>query len=463
MADKKWKKTPLKNLCVRIGDGLHGTPNYTTKSDFFFINGNNLKKGKIIITKDTKTITESDYKNNYIELNRNSLLLSINGTIGNMAFYNGEKVMLGKSSAYLNFKTEINKFYYYYFQLKGVQDYFYNVATGSTIKNLSLESIQNFEVPVPDENEWKNIASILSSLDAKIELNNKINAELEAMAKILYDYWFVQYDFPISAEQAAAMGKPNLQGKPYKSSGGKMVYNQELKREIPEGWEVKELAEWIEKDKSGDWGKEAKQGNYTEKVSCIRGTDINGLNGKGEVKAPIRYILEKNSNKILEPNELIVEISGGSPTQSTGRLGYITKGTLERFDNPLICSNFCKAISLKDSKQLFYFVFLWNSIYENDILFGWEGKTSGIKNLLFDSFINNYKAVDADKKLVEKFNAFIKPIHSKMQKNLQENQQLTELRDWLLPMLMNGQVTVRQAHGKPDNLDMAAEEKENII
>ena len=113
------------------------------------------------------------------------------------------------------------------------------------------------------------IVKVLDDLDAKIELNNKINAELEAMARTLYEYWFVQFDFP------------DENGKPYKSSGGKMAYNEQLKREIPEGWEVKTLTNWINNDKSGDWGKDTEQGNYIGKVSCIRGADINGLNGNG--------------------------------------------------------------------------------------------------------------------------------------------------------------------------------------
>ena len=225
MAISRWAKAPLKQLCSRIGDGLHGTPTYDCASDIFFVNGNNLKNGTIEISAETKKVTISDYENNFIELNDRTLLMSINGTLGEMAFYHGEKIMLGKSAAYLNFKTDINLFYYYYFQLKDVQKYFYDVATGSTIKNLGLKSIQEFKVPYPEPNEWKPITQILASIDKKIELNNRINAELEAMAKLIYDYWFVQFDFP------------DANGKPYKSSGGKMVYSQELKREIPEGWE----------------------------------------------------------------------------------------------------------------------------------------------------------------------------------------------------------------------------------
>ena len=200
---------------------------------------------------------------------------------------------------------------------------------------------------------------------------------------------------------------------------------------------------WIDRDKNGDWGREKSEGNYTEKVSCIRGADINGLNGQGEVKAPERYILNKNRNKILEGGDLIIEISGGSPTQSTGRLGYIIDSTLERFENPLICSNFCRAITLTDRKYIYNFIQLWNRLYNAGVLFGWEGKTSGIKNLLFDSFISNYSQPIPEYKLVEKYYDKVDPIYTKIQHNLKENEKLAELRDWLLPMLMNGQVTVK--------------------
>ncbi len=304
---------------------------------------------------------------------------------------------------------------------------------GSSQPLLTQSILNNIDINFPmDFQTQKSIAKVLSDIDAKIELNNRINRELEAMAKTLYDYWFVQFDFP------------NEQGKPYKSSGGKMVYNAELKREIPEGWEVKTLAKWIKKDKSGDWGKETEEGNYQLKVSCVRGADLNGLNGNGELKPPTRFILENNSNKLLENHDLIVEISGGSPTQSTGRLAFITEETLQRFPNPLICSNFCKALTLKEEKYLYNFVYQWNRIYDNGVLFGWEGKTSGIKNLLFESFVTNHKEVYPKSEIVEKFYDFAKPLHSQKQKNLIQNQQLSELRDWLLPMLMNGQVTVSE-------------------
>ena len=328
--------------------------------------------------------------------------------------------------------NSLDKMYLYYYLLNKTKT-FISSTHGSIMLHLTKSFMEDLIVVYPEAlPTQKSIAKVLSDLDAKIELNNKINRELEAMAKTLYDYWFVQFDFP------------NAYGKPYKSTGGKMVYNAELKREIPEGWEVKTISKWIKKDKSGDWGKEEAEGNYQLEVSCIRGADLNGLNGNGELKAPTRFILEKNANKLLENHDLIVEISGGSPTQSTGRLAFITDETLERFSTPIICSNFCKALTLKDETYLFNFVYQWNRLYDNGVLFGWEGKTSGIKNLLFESFVTNHSEVYPPSILVQKFYDFTKPIHGQIQKNLMQNQQLTALRDWLLPMLMNGQVSVSE-------------------
>ena len=333
---------------------------------------------------------------------------------------------------------------YLYYALKNSYTLLRNAASGSTsLPLLNKTDFDNLELSVHfNKPTQQKIASVLSSLDSKIELNNRINAELETMAKTLYDYWFVQFDFP------------NTKGKPYKISRGEMIWSEELKREIPEGWDVVKMSEWIDNNKSGDWGKEEPEGNFTKKVICFRGADINGLNGLDELKPPVRYILEKNSFKILKSHDLIIEISGGSPTQSTGRLAFITDATIKRFDHPLICSNFCKPISIKNKKLLYNFVYYWNSLYENGIFFGYEGKTSGIKNLLFDSFVSSYYTVVPDEKIVNQFYDIMESIQEKKQTALAENQKLSELRDWLSPMLMNGQVKVKDAE---EMVSMAAE------
>ena len=341
------------------------------------------------------------------------------------------------STGFLTIDVEDNdidpKFLFYTLTQKHLTNYLHTIAVNnvSSYPSINPDDLGNLELSIPlKKYDQQRIADVLSALDAKIELNNRINAELEAMAKTLYDYWFVQFDFP------------DKNGKPYKSSGGKMVWNAELKREIPMGWESAKMSEWIDIDKSGDWGKEEPEGKFTLKVTCFRGADINGLNGLDELKPPIRYIHEKNTFKILKSHDLIIEISGGSPTQSTGRLAFITDATIKRFENPIICSNFCRPVSMKNNKLLYNFAYYWNSLYENGVFFGYEGKTSGIKNLLLDSFVNSYFTVVPEANIVNQFYDFMENMQEKKQTALAENQNLSELRDWLLPMLMNGQVRV---------------------
>lgn len=444
------KKVRLQDISITIGSGI--TP--LRKNESYWSNGCIpwLKTEQL----GTHEIYDTNEKITQLALVETSIKLFPINTLSIAMYGEGKtrgsvsilKKEMTTNQACCNLIIDETKAYYeyVYYYLKTQYNQLRALSSGVR-KNLNSNDIKQFEILLSDSiEEQKQIVQVLSNLDSKIELNKRINRELEQMAKLLYDYWFVQFDFP------------NEQGKPYKSSGGKMVYSKELKREIPEGWEVANLASWILKDKSGDWGKETKQGNYTEQVSCIRGADLNGLKGQGAIKSPTRYTLKKNVHKQLESHDLIVEISGGSPTQSTGRLAYLIDETLERFQNPLICSNFCKAVTLKEEKQLYYFAQTWQMLYDNDALFCWEGKTSGIKNLLFDGFVNSYNVPVPNNELVEKFNKTAHSVEVKKQANLKEIQHLTQLRDWLLPMLMNGQITVKQAQQKvAETLTIAAE------
>lgn len=394
---------------------------------------------KKYISLGERTLTKSGLKSCSASIvPKGTILLTSRAPIGLISIASTD---LCTNQGFKNLVPRTGKIYgefLYYYLLTRVRD-LERLGGGTTFKELSKSSLEKFEIYIPENREvQKKISNVLSALDAKIELNNRINTELEAMAKTLYDYWFVQFDFPYNFKT----GKPDPNGKPYKSSGGKMVWNEELKREIPEGWEVTKLVNWIKENKNGDWGKETAEGNYTEKVYCIRGADINGLNGLETCAPPLRYLLNKNRDKFLKPHDIIIEISGGSPTQSTGRLAYITSDTVDRFTSPLICSNFCRAISLKNEKALYNFAFNWNQLYNIGVLFGFEGKTSGLKNLLFDSFVNSYWSVMPPPELVLDFYECMSVLQAKKQKSLSENRELIMLRDWLLPMLMNGQVNI---------------------
>lgn len=437
--NEKWVITPLSKCLEKVIDYRGKTPKKLSmdwsETGYRAISANNVKFSGLEKLDSINYANEALYKLwMKDEVKNGDLLLTSEAPSGQVMLWDtDEKIILSQRLFCLRVNNRINnKYLKYYLQSTTGQKEIIRNNSGSTVFGISAKTFDNILIRHPISYEEQNsIGNFLYLLDEKIALNNQINATLEQMAKTLYDYWFVQFDFP------------DENGKPYKSSDGEMMYNETLKREIPKGWDVKKLADWIKTDKSGDWGQEEPKGNYQLEVTCIRGADINPINNQGIIEAPTRFILEKNANKLLSDFDFVIEISGGSPTQSTGRIASISPSTLCRFDKPLICSNFCKAISLKDNSYFYNFAFLWNQIYENDILFGWEGKTSGIKNLLFDNFVQSYYEPLPPVEIADKFFQKMDVINSQQQTLLKQNAELTKLRDWLLPMLMNGQATVQ--------------------
>lgn len=304
------------------------------------------------------------------------------------------------------------------------------LSQSSVVPDLTHDMFKSIIIPVPDKKTQQRIAQSYLTIETKISINCKICDELESMAKTVYDFWFAQFDFP------------DEEGRPYRSSGGEMVWNDQLKRKIPKGWHCSTISNHIGISKGGDWGKEEPEGNYQKEVVCIRGADFPSVNGSKPLNAPVRYILSKNADKTLLPGDIIVEISGGSPTQSTGRICYINDYTLKRFDKEIITSNFCKAFSTPKVSEQYWLYLLWKTLYDAGVLFGFEGKTTGIKNLLFDDFCMQYRIVAPDDTILQKFHEIVSPIFEKIQQYNIENDELTKLRDWLLPMLMNGQATI---------------------
>ncbi len=168
----------------KISDGIHSTPTYSESGDYYFVNGNNLINGQIVITPSTKKIDRSQYEIHKSDLNDRSILISINGTIGNLAFYKGEEVVLGKSACYINLKIGENKKYVYQLlQTEKIKNYFGQELTGSTIKNLSLTTIKNALAHFPSEEEQTKIANFLTAVDTKISQLTKKHELLTSYKK----------------------------------------------------------------------------------------------------------------------------------------------------------------------------------------------------------------------------------------------------------------------------------------
>lgn len=271
----------------------------------------------------------------------------------------------------------------------------------------------DFAIPNIDIDQQKKIAIALSALDAKIDCNNRINAELEAMAKTLYDYWFVQFDFP------------DANGKPYKSSGGKMEYNGTLKRAIPEGWiasSVLAVADLLgggtpTKKKPEFWGGD---------IPFFTPTDADGTIFKYSTADNITEEgLKGSSTKRFGKHTVFITARG-----SVGRL------VLAGVD--MAMNQSCYALRVKRGLSHVFLFFL-----TKELIHHLQVKSSGS---VFDSIVSNdieltNLAIPKDE-VIEKFAAIVEPAFEKIANNTKENQQLIQLRDWLLPLLMNGQVTV---------------------
>ena len=352
-------------------------------------------------------------------------------------------VSLAMNLFLIRFNNKIDQRFIYYL-MKFNETYIKRFANGTTTKSITKDAVRELSFKIPDLQIQKKITSLLSDLDAKIELNNKINAELEAIAKTLYDYWFVQFDFPCDFAQ----DKPDAKGKPYKSSGGKMVYNVELKREIPAGWEVKKIKE-IAKTGSGGTPLKSKKEFYEN-------GNIPWINS-GEVNAPFiistkKFITQKglagSSAKLFPKGTILMAMYGATA-------GQVSLTDIEACTNQAVCG-----IIPNDVRLVPYVKFELHQLYEYLISLS----TGSARDNLSQDKIKELYIVIPQENVIEKFYKISNSSFKKTLINLKENQHLASLRDWLLPMLMNGQVRVGEIgvlrEAQDDSLGMVAEPSE---
>ena len=282
-------------------------------------------------------------------------------------------------------------------------------------KRVNENALKISDFLIPDFEEQRKIANILSAIDDKIQINNQINQELEVMAKTLYDYWFVQFDFP------------DQNGKPYKSSGGKMVYNPELKREIPEGWGVETLRDFESKIITGKTPSRANSDNFGGKIPFITIGDIRGntfIYSTSESLTDLGASIQQN--KYLPEGSLCV-----SCIATVGEIGFTTEWS---HTNQQINS-----IVFEDETHRYYLYFALKNYFENAKASAKTGNT--FANMNKEDF-SGIRIILPSKEIKNNFHEISEPYFAQIKCLQGQNQELTQFRDWLLPMLMNGQVKV---------------------
>ena len=399
------------DLKIELIDGDRGK-NYPKNDEMFengfclFLSAKNVTINgfifdeKVFITKDKDEILRKG------RLNRKDIVLTTRGTLGNVGFYDEkipfENIRINSGMLIIrNNDSNVNtKYLYYQFKSPFIRNQIFNLKTGSAQPQIPISILKNLRFLIPNKMTQDKVVKILDAIEDKIELNNKIN-------KNLFE-WLKEY---------------------FKDK----FYNNKEKNSY--------LIDYISETIGGDWGKENQDGNNNTRVYCVRGADIPSMEYGNKGNAPVRYILEKNYNKKkLKPNNIIIEISGGSPIQSTGRTAYITEHILNIYDSPLLCTNFCRAIETKNNILAPFVYMNLKLMYEDDLFFNWENGTTGIKNLALNVMLSNLEVGVPNEKELNKYYLLFHIIMNKISNNSNENMKLSQLRDTLLPRLMNGEI-----------------------
>lgn len=353
------------------------------------------------------------------KLNKKCLVLPYVGSVGDLAIFdatydahlgsNIAKIELACNSGYSE------EFIYYFLKSDYGQKVLLRDIQGAIQKNITMKAIRDVSLPDISIQEQDKIVSILKSLDDKIDNNNQINQELEVMAKTLYDYWFVQFDFP------------DQNGKPYKSSGGKMVCHPELKREIPEGWGVEKLGELAQFKNDINYEKTS-SGSEKVKIINVRNISSSTIFINQTDLDEIFLESDKSTNFIVNEGMILITRSG-IPGATRLVSGLETK---------TVYSGFIIASEVNDliyKNLIFYYLKNVEEVLKN------QSAGTIMKNIS-QSVLTDMAVSLPPQNLLLKFNSIIDNLFEQMKNVQRQNQELTQLRDWLLPLLMNGQVKV---------------------
>ena len=408
----EWKRYKLGELLrVKHGWAFKGEFFSDTGVQSILTPGNFYESGGFKANPSKDRFYSGDYPKEYL-CSKGDLVVAMTeqaaGLLGSTAIVpEDNRYLHNQRIGLISCNESLNKdFAYYLFMTQSVRQQISRSASGTKVKHTSPEKIYDVQVDIPKIQTQKNIAIFLSILDKKIQINNQINQELEAMAKTLYDYWFVQFDFP------------DQNGKPYKSSGGKMVYNPELKREIPEGWGVEKL---------GDISQyvSEKVDSFELNIENYVGTD-NMIADMGGIELTTSIPKSGTSTKFSAGDILISNIRP-----------YFKKIWLSDRTGGCSADVLCIRTNRTIPKEFVYATLARDDFFNYDV-----AGSKGSKMPRGDKkHIMEYPIV-FEFGVAEQYSKIVRPIYEAVHENNNQNQELTKLRDWLLPMLMNGQVKV---------------------
>lgn len=327
------------------------------------------------------------------------------------------------------------EFVAYYFRSPRFRTSMLAFSTLSTRASLNNDMINRLTLPLPPIEEQKRIANILKSLDDKASVNTSANQTLEEMAQAIFKTWFVDFD-PVEAkmngEQPKGMDAATASLFPEK------LVDTEV-GEIPEGWKLLPVGELLDKTIGGDWGKEEPDEKHTEEVRIVRGTDIPKLHGGAIESVPVRYVESKKlKTRKLERGDIVIEVSGGSKDQPTGRSLFVSDNILKRLELPSEPASFCRRFKPKSYEIGLLLAVHFQLMYHAGKTWEYQNQSTGISNFQTKYFLEAEHIVIPSDDVLDAFVKQVSPMMDMIHSN--QNIELAKLRDTLLPKLLLGEI-----------------------
>lgn len=406
----------IKEIC-EVYDGPHATPKKTVDGPVYLGIDAITDDGKIN-AKEFAHLSEEDYIKwtKRVTPQYGDIVFSYEATLGRYAlipkdFYG----CLGRRLAIIrNVSKDIDTLWLYYYFLSPEWKQFIQskIIKGSTVNRISVEDFPTYTVPNISITVQRKIANILSKIDEKIALNNNINDNLQQQAILLYDYWFTQFDFP------------DANGKPYYSSGNKMTWNNQLKKNIPLSWKVKPLKAICEICLGGTPSTTVSK-YWNGSISWLNSGEIAQFPVVSSEKKITQLGLENSPTKLMRKNTTVISITGNIRASILALDACANQSVVGILENEIFKSPFIYQNMLRLLKH-------YTSI-----------STGNCQKHISKGAIEESLVCIPDSIVLKQYYSLSEPIYKQMHEIALENQHLTELRDWLLPMLMNGQVTIK--------------------
>lgn len=321
-------------------------------------------------------------------------------------------------------------------------------AVGATMPNLNTKILASLPFVLPPLGEQYAIAEMLTTLDDKIELNRQMNETLEAMAQAIFRDWFVDFG-PTRRKIEGASDPVEIMGDLVTDAGRAQVLADLFPTRLgdnglPEGWEEKPFSVLLSDTIGGDWGKEAPEGQDCHRVAIIRGTDFPEIVAGGVGKVPSRFTSSKKAERRnLTAWDILVEVSGGSPTQPTGRSILITQSVIDRFQSDVVCASFCRRFRATDEEVALLAYQHLTNLYAEGGTWKYQNQSTGISNFQTTHFLEAELVVWSGRPVIREFAELVRPLMEL--KNRNENMVLSATRDLLLPKLVSGEIRLQDA------------------